>query len=128
MEHLYRIAKSKIGSRLVGLVFSHGSNLLPVERLIETENLIAFYHPKPSHPIHILLVPKMVIRELVDLNDKHDEFILDLIRTVQILVERLSLKDSGYRLILNGGEYQEVPQLHFHLVSGESGPLVDDQG
>jgi diadenosine tetraphosphate (Ap4A) HIT family hydrolase len=28
------------------------------------------------------------------------------------------LKEAGYRLIVNGGKYQDVAQLHFHLVSG----------
>jgi diadenosine tetraphosphate (Ap4A) HIT family hydrolase len=34
-------------------------------------------------------------------------------------VEQLHLQDSGYRLIINGGKYQTVEQLHLHLVSGE---------
>jgi diadenosine tetraphosphate (Ap4A) HIT family hydrolase len=24
---------------------------------------------------------------------------------------------AGYRMIVNGGEYQEFPHLHFHLIS-----------
>jgi diadenosine tetraphosphate (Ap4A) HIT family hydrolase len=34
---------------------------------------------------------------------------------VQSLVEENQL--SAYRLIVNGGEYQDFPQLHFHLIS-----------
>jgi diadenosine tetraphosphate (Ap4A) HIT family hydrolase len=47
-----------------------------------------------------------------------DEFLPDLFTTVRKLVEELGLEQKGYRLIVNGGEYQEFPQLHFHLVSG----------
>jgi diadenosine tetraphosphate (Ap4A) HIT family hydrolase len=39
--------------------------------------------------------------------------------TVCELNEDLNLEERGYRLIVNGGEYQEFPQLHFHLISGE---------
>lgn len=37
--------------------------------------------------------------------------------TVQLLVHRYDLEEKGYRLIVNGGQYQEVPHLHFHLIS-----------
>lgn len=30
--------------------------------------------------------------------------------------------DGGYRLIVNGGAYQDVPQLHFHLISDGAEP------
>jgi hypothetical protein len=33
------------------------------------------------------------------------------------LVRRFDLARSGYRLIVNGGQAQDIPQLHFHLVS-----------
>jgi diadenosine tetraphosphate (Ap4A) HIT family hydrolase len=38
---------------------------------------------------------------------------------VQNLVEMLELQEQGFRLVVNGGHYQEFPQLHFHLISGE---------
>jgi diadenosine tetraphosphate (Ap4A) HIT family hydrolase len=41
------------------------------------------------------------------------------LQIVRDLVERFDLERRGYRLIINGGKYQEVPQLHFHLVSSE---------
>jgi diadenosine tetraphosphate (Ap4A) HIT family hydrolase len=44
--------------------------------------------------------------------------------TVRQLVERLDLQEQGYRLVVNGGDYQEFPQLHFHLISGESTQLL----
>jgi hypothetical protein len=34
---------------------------------------------------------------------------------VQQLVEKYHL--GAYRLIVNGGDYQDFPQLHFHLIS-----------
>jgi histidine triad (HIT) family protein len=46
------------------------------------------------------------------------DFMLDLFQTVQSIVAEFNLAESGYRLICNGGAYQDVPHLHFHLVSG----------
>jgi histidine triad (HIT) family protein len=92
---------------------------LPVDRLHETETLLAFHHPQPCYPVHILLVPKKAIAGFLDLTAGDQVFLWDVFNTAQKLVQSLSLEDEGYRLILNGGAYQEVPQLHFHLVSGE---------
>ncbi|MDL1909098.1 HIT domain-containing protein [Chloroflexi bacterium CFX6] len=88
---------------------------VPVKRLRETETLMAFHHPKPSYPFHVLLVPKKAVRTLMEFDAKDSAFLGDLYSTVQSLVEEFQL--PAYRLIVNGGEYQDFPQLHFHLVS-----------
>lgn len=93
--------------------------LVPSERLYETETLVAFYHPQPVYRMHILLLPKFPIAGLAELSTaEHQIFTHDLFIAVKELVERFNLEDEGYRLVMNGGKYQEIPQLHFHLVSG----------
>ena len=88
---------------------------IPVKRLRETDTLMAFHHPKPAYPFHILLVPKKAVTSLKEFDSKDSAFLADLYSTVQNLVNEFHL--SAYRLIVNGGEYQDFPQLHFHLVS-----------
>jgi len=112
------VARSRVGLSIIGWVFSHMSSALPVKRLRETESLIAFYHPQPSYPVHILLVPKRAIASLANLTPADADFLADLIPTVQSLVAELGLEQAGYRLIVNGGLYQDAAQLHFHLISG----------
>jgi histidine triad (HIT) family protein len=90
---------------------------IPVHRLRETDSLIAFHHPKPTYPLHILLVPKKAITDLTALDPSDTGFLSDLISTVQDLVAEFNLGQVGYRLITNGGQYQDIPQLHFHLIS-----------
>ena len=92
------------------------SFLLPVERLRETRTLIAFHHPRPGYSVHILLVPKRRLGSLLDLSAADADFTADLFETVQSLVAEFELEKRGYRLIANGGPYQEVPYLHFHLI------------
>ena len=88
---------------------------IPVKRLRETETLMAFYHPKPSYKFHVLLVPKKAVASLKEIDSTDMAFLTDLYSTVQSLVNEFHL--SAYRLIVNGGEYQDFPQLHFHLIS-----------
>jgi histidine triad (HIT) family protein len=100
---------------LIGWVFAHMSYAIPLRRLRETGTLLAFYHPKPSYPFHVLLVPKKAVLSLKELDSTETAFLTDLVTTVQNLVDDFQL--PAYRLIVNGGEFQDFPQLHFHLIS-----------
>ena len=107
----------KAFSRLTGFIFTHMSFLVPAERLRETDTLLAFHHPKPSYPFHVVLVPRQAIPDLMALDPSNAKFLSDLFEVVGSLVTEFQL--PAYRLIVNGGEYQEFPHLHFHLISGE---------
>lgn len=124
MSIFISFARSKFAHYLVGWIFAHMSFALPVSRLHETDTLLAFYHPRPSYDVHILLVPKKTIVNLTELDSSDAEFLVHVFQTVQILVKELKLNETGYRLLVNGGKFQDVPQLHFHLISGAS-KLVD---
>src|SRR5262252_5606752 len=117
-----RLARSPLAravtAAVAGQVFAHMSFAIPVHRLRETATLLAFHHPRPSYPVHILLVPKKALPGLAALTPADADFLLELFATVQSLVAELHLEAAGYRLVANGGEYQDFPQLHFHLISG----------
>lgn len=117
---LLRLARSPVGRFFAGRLFTHMSFALPVAKLRETDTLIAFYHPRPSYAVHILLVPKRKLAGLSDLTPADADFTADLFQVVNTLVAELQLEERGYRLIANGGAYQDVPHLHFHLVSGDA--------
>ena len=70
--------------------------------------------------MHILLVPKRAIPSLSDPRATDGDLVSDVLRVVQSFVAELNLEQHGYRLIVNGGAYQDIPQLHFHLVSGRN--------
>ncbi|HET9588169.1 MAG TPA: HIT domain-containing protein [Anaerolineales bacterium] len=106
---------------LIGWVFAHMSFAIPVRRLRETDTLMAFHHPKPSYQFHVLLVPKKAVPSLRELGPAESTFLTDLYSTVQSLVDEFQL--PAWRLIVNGGEYQDFPQLHFHLISPSPQPL-----
>ena len=113
-------ANTNIGTKLIGLIFARMSSVLPLDRFRETDTLVAFRHPKPVYPFHVLIVPKKAVQTLADLDPNDFAFLADLISTVQSLVNEFHL--PAYRLMVNGGEYQDFPQLHFHLVSDSRSP------
>jgi histidine triad (HIT) family protein len=88
-----------------------------VQRVGETDAVIAFYHPRPSHRVHVLIVPKRRIRNLLSVSSDDVTLMQDVIVVAQRLVRELGLAQHGYRLVINGGTYQDVQQLHIHLVA-----------
>ena len=114
MNLFFRLANTPVGRFLTGWIFAHMSIVIPGKRLRETDTLLAFHHPQPDYPFHVILLPKKDIRSFAGL-DPLDPFMADLITVVQSLVAEYHL--PAYRLLVNGGEYQEFPHLHFHLIS-----------
>jgi len=117
MRLAFCLARSPLGWLGLGWIFAHMSFALPVHRLRETRTLIAFHHPRPGYPLHILLVPKRALASLAELTPADLDFTADLFETVKSLVAEFGLEQAGYRLIVNGGAYQDVAQLHFHLIA-----------
>jgi histidine triad (HIT) family protein len=113
----YTLLRKPFFYRIFVFMLEHLPFALPVERLRQTESLLAFPHPKPAHPFHVILVPRKAVRSLAEL-DPADPFLRDLLSATQDLVREHGL--PAWRLIVNGGDYQEFPHLHFHLISGDS--------
>jgi len=113
----FSLAKTRLGGWLLHWIIAYFSFLVPGEKLIETETILAFPHPQPSYPLHILILPRAHYKTLTELPSKDRQFEFDLFQAVNQLVDEYDLASKGYRLIVNGGKLQEVSHLHFHLIS-----------
>jgi histidine triad (HIT) family protein len=115
MYSLYHLLKQPFFYRFFIWMLNHIPFVIPVKRLRETDSLLAFFHPRPAYPFHVILLPKKAVRSFSEL-EPASPFLADLVTAAQGLVAENHL--VAYRLIVNGGDYQEFPHLHFHLVSG----------
>jgi len=114
-----QLARSRMGAGLTRWLLVHMSSVLPVDRLYDSSGWMVFHHPQPSHAVHIQLNPKRSTRSLEEICMQEAGLLSELFKVVQKLVKQFNLQDNGYRLIANGGAYQDFLQVHFHLVSGE---------
>ncbi|MBA4375557.1 MAG: histidine triad nucleotide-binding protein [Anaerolinea sp.] len=80
---------------------------------------MAFAHPNPSYPIHILIIPKRRIANWLALPVDDPTLYSEYIVMTQGMIRDFCLEETGYRLITNGGKYQIFPHLHIHLVAGD---------
>lgn len=118
-SRLFQLARSDAASYFIGFAFEYASSLIPIRRLFEDRTLIAFNHPVPFWNIHYLIVPKRRIPTFasIDLDDRQEaDRLLQILQTAQVLGRQSGLKQ--YTVLVNGGAYQDVPQLHFHVASG----------
>ena len=95
---------------------------LPCEKVFENEFVLAFHDINPQAPTHVLVIPKKKHCSFTDfIKESNDESILQVMKAIQKIAEKLDLK-SGYRIICNVGKEggQEVPHVHFHLLGGKN--------
>jgi len=95
---------------------------IPADRLFENERILAFPDINPQAPTHILIIPKLHIPTLNDLQPEHSELIGELIRIASELAKKEGIAEGGYRTGFNcndaGG--QTVYHIHLHLLGGRT--------
>ena len=92
------------------------------DKVYEDENFLFFYDINPVVKIHVLGVPKIPCLDFFDFVNKNDKTIVsDFFKKINLVIEKLGIKDNGYRLITNSGSHggQEVPHFHIHILGGE---------
>jgi histidine triad (HIT) family protein len=92
---------------------------IPATIVFEDEQCVAFRDVNPQAPVHVLIVPRKVIRTHDDVKPEDKELLGHLHLVAAQLADKLELHD-GYRLVLNCKERsgQTVPHLHLHLLGG----------
>jgi histidine triad (HIT) family protein len=87
--------------------------------IYEDDRALAFHDVNPQAPVHVLIIPRKVIRTHADITDEDRELLGHLHLVAARLAGQLGLQE-GYRLVLNckEGAGQTVPHLHLHLLGG----------
>lgn len=105
-------------NELLGLLASVGvqrfSGLAP-KVLKETDKTIVIEHPSPTARIHYLVIPKKDIKNIAELSDADNEYLIDAFKVAREIIKEQNLTD--YRLIANGPGFQTATYLHFHLTA-----------
>ncbi len=114
---LKEILAQKLSLQVFKFVLRYFPFLLPVRRVFLGKYTLAFFHPQPTYPFHIILLPRSGVSSLVNLNTEDKSFLNESFLLIPRLIQDYALSSSDYQLIINGGQFQQFPILHFHLVS-----------
>lgn len=108
---------SSVASAKVSDFYCHQAlaGLVEIERVMETDRVLAFHHTKPSHPVHIVVVPKEHIPSLVDLGDGGPQLLVEVMEVVAQVAGQVSEEHGAASVTTNVGLYQESKHLHWHV-------------
>ena len=86
------------------------------EFVYENDKVVVFKDINPQAETHLLVVPRIHVESLNELDDK--DLFADLFLTIKEVTKKLGLK--SYRTVINTGKEagQEVFHLHIHILSG----------
>jgi histidine triad (HIT) family protein len=93
---------------------------IPADIVYETEDVLAFRDINPQAPLHVLIIPKMHIRTIDDIQPEQAKLVGRLFLAAAEIARDEGLSEDGYRVVMNckqaGG--QMVYHIHLHLLGG----------
>ncbi|MDX8367984.1 HIT domain-containing protein [Cytobacillus sp. IB215665] len=90
-----------------------------VNKVLETNNVLAYYHTRPFYPIHIVAIPKRHISSLITLEENDNELLLELFDVIKQVASKVTEEHGACRVMTNLGDYQDSKHLHWHIISGD---------
>lgn len=87
---------------------------IPKEFAYEDDAVVAFDDLNPLAKIHLLVIPKTHVEDFFD--QKNEKIHMAIVKALHHLIEMQGLMGKGYKVEVNGGGFQVVPHLHFHLI------------
>jgi len=96
---------------------------IPSSQVYEDEQIFVFKDIAPKADVHLLLVPKIHLKSLEELSERHSNLVAHMMLKLPKLAREQGL-NNGFRTIINTGDGggQEVDHLHIHILGGARMP------
>jgi len=96
---------------------------IPSDKVYEDDDVFAFNDIHPKAPIHVLVIPKIHIPTLADVDSP--SLLGTLMTRVNHIANDVLNLEEGYRIVINvrEGGGQEVFHLHAHILGGKKLPF-----
>ena len=94
---------------------------IPADVVYEDEDVLAFKDISPQAKIHTLIIPKVHIASLNELEDEHIALGGKLLKTAAKVAKLHGIDESGYRTVINtnADSGQVVFHVHVHVMGGQ---------
>ncbi|GAA3971707.1 histidine triad nucleotide-binding protein [Allohahella marinimesophila] len=86
----------------------------------EDEQALAFRDINPQAPLHVLIIPKLRIATINDIEPEHEALVGHLFSIARKIARDEGVADDGYRVVMNCNEAggQSVYHIHLHMLGG----------
>lgn len=98
------------------------SREIPADIVFENDDVLAFRDVNPQAPLHVLIIPKVRIPTINDMQAQDTEIFGKLFLAAREIAAKEGVAEDGYRTVMNcnsaGG--QTVFHVHLHLLGGRN--------
>jgi histidine triad (HIT) family protein len=95
---------------------------IPVSKVYEDADVLAFNDINPQAPLHVLVIPRRHIATTNDIAESDQALVGQLVRRAAAIAADKGYADRGYRTVFNCNAEagQTVFHIHLHLLAGRS--------
>jgi histidine triad (HIT) family protein len=97
------------------------SGSLDVSVVFDDDRVLAFHHPDPGAPIHVVIIPKAHVPSLLSEEARDGALLSSMLRAIQETARSLGLDETGFFVRANAAAPGVTPHMHWHVM----GPGVD---
>jgi histidine triad (HIT) family protein len=92
---------------------------IPSRKVYEDDSVLAFHDINPVAPVHFLIIPKVHVASMAELDASHEA----VMGRIMVLADKLARQEGstdGFRTIVNTGRVgrQDVMHVHVHIIGG----------
>lgn len=93
---------------------------IPADIVFENEDVLAFRDLNPQAPLHVLIIPKIRIPTINDMQPQDTELFGKLFLAAREIAKEQGVAENGYRVVMNcnSAAGQTVFHVHLHLLAG----------
>jgi histidine triad (HIT) family protein len=92
---------------------------IPAHKVYEDEDFLALLDVRPKNPGHTLIIPKMHVRWVWDVDDEHIGKYFNVVKNIANAIKHAQETELVISIVLG----EEVPHAHIHLI-----PRFPDDG
>jgi len=96
------------------------SGEIPARIVYQDDRLVVIEDIHPAAPLHLLLIPRKHIENVLELDEADDQLVGHLFRVAAGIARERGVAEDGFRIVTNtnGAAGQSVFHIHFHLLAG----------
>lgn len=100
------------------------SGKVTVEVVHQDERVMAFHHPDPASPIHVVIIPKAHVAGLLAPEATDPELMSSVMTAVQEVARIMGLKSRGFYVRANAAMPDVTPHMHWHVMGPGIPPIT----
>jgi histidine triad (HIT) family protein len=103
------------------------SGKLTVRKVFEDDRVLAFHHPRPARPIHVVVIPKAHVPSLLDESALDGELLVSMVNAIQHVAHALGLdvhqadRPRSFYIRANAAAPGVTPHMHWHILAPGAG-------